>query len=49
VENGQALGRIGDFFGNTLQEITSPADGIVLFLVTSLAINPGDPLMAIAY
>jgi len=49
VSEGQALGRIADFFGDTRQELVSPASGIVLFLVTSLAMNPGDPLMAIAY
>lgn len=49
VKAGQDVGRIADVFGNTLQSITAPADGVVLFLVTSLAINTGDPLMAIAY
>lgn len=49
VQKGQPLGRIADFFGETRQELAAPADGIVLFLVTSLAMNPGDPLMAIAY
>jgi hypothetical protein len=32
-----------------LQEIVSPVSGEILFLVTSLAMNNGDPLMAIAY
>jgi len=49
VEKGQPLGRIADFFGETLQELHAPAHGIVLFLVTSLAINRGDPLLAVAY
>lgn len=49
VEVGQPLGRIADFFGRTKQELVAPARGTVLFLVTSLAINPGDPLLAVAY
>lgn len=49
VSKGQSLGRIANFFGDTRQELVSPASGVVLFLVTSLAMNPGDPLMAIAY
>jgi len=49
VEEGQDLGRVADIFGNTLQELVSPASGEILFLVTSLAMNEGDPLMAIAY
>jgi hypothetical protein len=30
-----------------LQTAISPADGIVLFIVTSLAIHQGDPLLAV--
>ncbi len=47
VRKGQDLGRVADFRGNTLQAITAPLDGIVLFLVSSLAMNNGDPLLAI--
>jgi predicted deacylase len=49
VSEGQPLGRVADMFGETLQELIAPAGGTVLFLVTSLAMNQGDPLMAIAY
>jgi predicted deacylase len=49
VSEGQPLGRVADFFGETKQELVAPAGGVVLFLVTSLAMNPGDPLLAIAY
>ncbi len=47
VRQGQELGRVLDYQGNVLQTAPSPADGAVLFLVTSLAINKGDPLLAI--
>jgi uncharacterized protein len=47
VTEGQNLGCIKDYEGNVLQEAVSPANGSVLFLVSSLAINDGDPLMAI--
>jgi predicted deacylase len=49
VEKGQGVGRVADIFGDTLQQIASPVSGEILFLVTSLAMNTGDPLMAIAY
>lgn len=49
VQKGQALGHIADIFGTTVQAIAAPVSGEVLFLVTSLAMNTGDPLMAIAY
>jgi predicted deacylase len=47
VRAGQDLGRITDPFGVMLQEIAAPQDGVVLFAVTSLAINHGDPLYGI--
>ena len=47
VREGQDIGAVTDFQGRVLQSITSPTDGRVLFLVSSLAINKGDPLVAI--
>lgn len=47
VRKDQDLGRVTDFQGNLLQAISAPLDGIVLFLVSSLAMNNGDPLLAI--
>jgi predicted deacylase len=47
VEEGQAVGVVRDYFGETLEEHRAPASGVVLFMVTSLAINEGDPLLAV--
>jgi uncharacterized protein len=47
VRQGQDLGCVMDFQGNILQAVQAPADGRVLFLVSSLAINKSDPLLAI--
>src|SRR5262245_34636362 len=47
VASGQDLGRISDCEGRVLQSAISPASGTVLFIVTSLAINDGDPLLAV--
>lgn len=47
VRAGQSVGRVADFDGKTLQAIEAPVDGTVLFLVTTLAINNGDPLLAV--
>ena len=47
VTKGQALGQITDPFGKVLQAVDSPLDGVILFSVTSLAINVGDPLYGI--
>lgn len=47
VRKGQSVGRVADFEGRTLQTVAAPLDGKVLFLVSSLAMNNGDPLLAI--
>jgi hypothetical protein len=47
VRAGQELGRVTDYEGHVLQQAISPADGCVLFIVSSLAINDTDPLLAV--
>lgn len=47
VSQGQPLGELRDYFGDTLAQITAPFAGIVLYRVTSLAVDPGDPLVGI--
>lgn len=47
VKKGQKLGEIRDFFGQMKAEYFSESDGIILYLVTSLAIQANDPLCAI--
>ena len=46
VKAGQKIGEIRDYFGKVLAEYTAPTDGIVLYVIASLAINCGDPLFA---
>ena len=47
VKTGQNLGCVKDCEGHVLQTAVSPADGVVLFIVSSLAINKVDPLLAV--
>ncbi|QFF98116.1 succinylglutamate desuccinylase [Psychrobacillus glaciei] len=47
VKKGEILGQIKNVFGETETEIYAEVDGVVLFLVTSLAINVEDPLLAL--
>jgi predicted deacylase len=47
VQAGGYLGKITDEFGETVQEYTASAAGVVLFLISSLARNSNDPLLAI--
>lgn len=47
VKKGEVLGEIRDFFGNVLGEYKAEEEGVLLYVVTSLAIVKGDPLTAI--
>ena len=47
VQEGRPVGELRDVFGDTVEKLDAPASGTVLFLVTSLAVRKGDPLLAI--
>jgi len=47
VSQGQPLGELRDYFGDTVAHIAAPLAGLVLYRVTSLAVDPGDPLVGI--
>lgn len=47
VEKGQKVGEIRDYFGSVLGEYFAPCAGTMLYVISSLAINVGDPLVAI--
>jgi uncharacterized protein len=46
VASGTVVGEVRDAFGQVLERPAAPIDGVVIFLVTSLAMNAGDPLLA---
>jgi predicted deacylase len=48
LPKGAVVGEVRDAFGVVLERPEAPIDGVVIFLVTSLAMNAGDPLMALA-
>jgi predicted deacylase len=47
VTKGQPVGELRDYFGRTLSSYEAPVSGVVIFVVTSLAVNVDDPLVAI--
>lgn len=47
VKAGQPMGHVSDYLGRQVQTLQAPADGAILFLVTTLAMNKGDPLLAV--
>jgi predicted deacylase len=48
VAKGAIVGEVRDAFGTVLEVPVATIDGVVIFLVTSLAMNAGDPLLALA-
>jgi predicted deacylase len=48
VTQGTVVGEVQDAFGVLLERPAAPMDGVVIFLVSSLAMNAGDPLLALA-
>ncbi len=47
VEQGQPVGELRDIFGERLVSLEAAASGVVVFLVTALAVKVGDPLLGI--
>ena len=48
VPAGTVVGEVQDAFGAVLERPAARMDGVVIFLVSSLAMNAGDPLLALA-
>ena len=47
VSEGEQIGTVGDLFGDTLEEIASPVNGVVLFLTISPSVLENGLLMGI--
>jgi uncharacterized protein len=47
VKKGEQIGTVGDLFGDTLEEIVSPVDGVVLFLTINPSVLEKGLLMGI--
>ena len=47
VREGEQIGTVGDLFGDTLEEIVSPVNGVVLFLTINPSVLEKGLLMGI--
>jgi predicted deacylase len=47
VNEGEQIGTVGDFFGDTLEKIVSPVNGVILFLTINPSVLEGGLLMGI--
>lgn len=48
VRKGELLGRLTNYFGETIAEVKSPMDGVVLYIVVSPAMGKGEPIGMVA-
>ncbi|WP_069999801.1 M14 family metallopeptidase [Cellulosilyticum sp. I15G10I2] len=46
VTEGELIGEIRDFFGNTMRSYFAQISGVVLYMMVALAVTNGDPLIA---
>jgi len=47
VQQGELVGYLTDYFGNRLQDVKSPYDGIVLYIIATPPMNQGEPMVMI--
>jgi uncharacterized protein len=47
VESGTVLGVVRNLFGDVLEEVSAPEDGVVLFLTTSPAVTADGLLLGL--
>src|SRR5205814_6302489 len=47
VAEGQALGRVRNLWGDVLEEVAAPRDGVILFITTSPAVGPNGLLLGL--
>jgi predicted deacylase len=47
VEEGELVGFLTDYFGNTIQKVIAPYDGIILYIIATPPMSRGEPMASI--
>lgn len=47
VQQGELVGYLTDYFGNTIQQVTSPYDGIILYIIATPPMSRGEPIVSV--
>jgi len=47
VQKGEKVGYLTDYFGNTLQEVFAPYNGIILYIIATPPMAEGEPMVSI--
>ena len=47
VQKGELIGYLTDFFGNRIQEVKSPYDGMILYVIATPPMSKGEPMTSV--
>lgn len=47
VQEGELVGYLTDYFGNTIQEVFAPYNGIILYIIATPPMSKGEPMVSI--
>lgn len=47
VQKGEVIGSVTDYFGNIIQTVVAPYDGIVLYIVATPPLSKGEPIASV--
>jgi len=47
VQKGELVGQLTDYFGNTIQKVVAPYDGIILYIIATPPMSRGEPMVSV--
>jgi len=47
VQEGEQVGYLTDYFGNTIQKVVAPCDGIILYIIATPPMSRGEPMVSV--
>ena len=47
VQEGELVGYLTDYFGNRLQDVKAPFDGIILYIIATPPMSKGEPMVSV--
>lgn len=47
VQEGELVGYLTDYFGNTLQKVNAPYNGIILYIIATPPMSKGEPMVSV--
>ncbi len=47
VQEGETVAFLTDYFGNKLQDVKSPHDGIILYIIATPPMSLGEPMVSV--